>query len=59
MSNLGDSSVEFGVYYRVEKYSDSFKVNSEMKKEVLKQLKKHNIHIPFPSREVYLSEVAK
>ena len=52
--NLGDSGLEYVVFFRVEKFTDQRTVSSLMRKEILKAFRKAKVEIPFPTRTLYM-----
>lgn len=53
-TNFGDSSLDFKLVFTVSDSFKAFLVKSEMRFEINRQFKEHNITIPFPQRDVYI-----
>jgi small-conductance mechanosensitive channel len=53
---FGDFALQFTLGFQVAEFSDQFKVRHELRKRILQRFRTEGIHIPFPSRAVYLHE---
>lgn len=51
---LGDSSLNFIVYFWVDDYSKRFRLKDDLLTAIYNALNEHKIGIPFPTRTVYL-----
>lgn len=52
--NFGDSSLDFELRCFIRNIRDVFSVTSELRFEVDKAFRKHNIEIPFPQRDLHI-----
>ncbi|MCT7951456.1 mechanosensitive ion channel family protein [Ancylothrix sp. C2] len=52
--NMGDYSIKFNVYLRVAEIRDKRFAIHEFIKKIHKRYKQENIHIPFPSEDIYI-----
>ncbi len=52
--NFGDSSLDFALYFFVNDAFSSPSVKSELRFEIEKQFRAHNISIPFPQRDLHI-----
>ncbi|MGM5482797.1 MAG: mechanosensitive ion channel family protein [Nanobdellota archaeon] len=50
---MDDFSLNFKLIFFVRDFMESFKIKSEVTSEIYKQLRKHKIKIPFPTRTIY------
>jgi small-conductance mechanosensitive channel len=51
---FGDSALEFTLLVYVEEFRDQYAVRHELRKRILKSLRREGIEIPFPIRTVYM-----
>ncbi|WP_194851318.1 mechanosensitive ion channel family protein [Nonlabens antarcticus] len=52
-NNFGESSLDFGIYYYVRDSFTDPRVKSNVRFEIEKVFREHNISIPFPQRDVH------
>lgn len=50
---MGDFSLDFKLIFFVRDFMESFKIKSDITREIYYQLKKNKIGIPFPTRTIY------
>jgi small-conductance mechanosensitive channel len=51
---FGDSALAFTLGYSVREFGDQFRVRHELRKRILKRLRREKIDMPFPTRTVYV-----
>ena len=51
---FGDWSLGFTLGYSVQEFADQFRVRNELRKRILKRLRKEKIDMPFPTRTIYI-----
>ena len=51
---FGDWALNFTIGYNVQEFADQFRVRHELRKRILKRLRREKIDIPFPTRTIYL-----
>lgn len=51
---FADWTLRFTLGYSVEEFADQFRVNSALRKRILKRLRQEKIDMPFPTRTVYV-----
>ncbi|WP_299238499.1 mechanosensitive ion channel family protein [Sulfurihydrogenibium sp.] len=56
---FGDSSLNFTLYFSAANYENGFLVQSELRKRILKRLKKEGIEIPYPQLDVHIKDIKK
>ena len=56
LEELGDSALVFKLFYQVNNHFESEAVGSEIREQVVEDLKKHGIEIPFTTHTVYLKK---
>jgi small-conductance mechanosensitive channel len=56
---FGDWSLGFTLGYSVREFADQFSVRAELRKRILKRLRVEKIHVPFPSRTIYMGGQAE
>ena len=54
--DYGDSALMFAVYFYTNEVFRVEKIKSELRVDIFKSLKEHNINIPFPQRVVHLQK---
>ena len=53
---FGDSSLDFSLIVQVEKFTDQYLVQSELRKRIVKRFEQEGIEIPFPVRTLVLDK---
>ncbi len=56
LDELGDSALVFKLFYQVNNHFESEAVGSEIREQVVEDLKRHGIEIPFNTHTVYLKK---
>ena len=51
---FGDWALGFTLGYSVREFGDQFRVRHELRKRVLRRLRKERIDMPFPTRTIYM-----
>jgi len=51
---FGDWALGFTLGYSVQEFNDQFRVRHELRKRILKRLRREKIDMPYPTRTVYL-----
>lgn len=51
---FGDSALGFTLGYSVQEFADQFHVRHELRKRILKRLRREGIDMPFPTRTIYM-----
>lgn len=53
-SNFGDSALEFKLMFKIRNSYGHFQIKSDLRFEIDKKFREHNITIPFPQRDVHI-----
>ena len=53
---FGDSSLDFTLICRVSSFVDQYLVQHELRKRILARFRREGIEIPFPQRDIHVSE---
>lgn len=54
--NFGDSALELRLVFTINNSFARFKIKSDLRFEIDKTFKKHNIEIPFPQRDIHIKK---
>lgn len=57
LMNYGDSSVDFRLFFFSTEFFSIQKIKSDIRKQIFKNLRKSNIEIPFPQRDLWFKNM--
>ena len=56
---FGESSLNFTLGFQIAEFSNQYSVRHELRKRILQRFREERIHMPFPTRSIFLQNAAK